>query len=75
MNKAQTDILIDIIALGIIMALCFIAISQIPAMQPTIGYTVIGVLSLCVVGIIVTSGLIYACIKDLNDTREDDKNE
>ena len=75
MNKAQTDILIDIVAFGIIMAICIISISQIPNLEPMLGGLVLVVLVLSILGILVTSGLIYACIKDLNDTREDDKNE
>ena len=75
MNKEQTSIVIDIISLGIIMTLCFIAISQIPALEPMIGGLVIVILVLSVLGIIVTGGLIYANVQDLNEQRDDNKNE
>jgi hypothetical protein len=69
----QGNVLIDIATFGIIFIACLLAIANIPMLVDIMGPFVIIVMVASILGLIGTSGLIYASVKDLNEMRGQEK--
>jgi hypothetical protein len=69
----QGNVLIDIATFSIIFIACLLAIANIPMLVDIMGPFVIIVMVASILGLIGTSGLIYASVKDLNEMRGQEK--
>lgn len=71
MNKAQTEELINIAFSAVILIVCISAIANFNFFYDMIGPFVIMLIAFSVIGILVSTFMLYLSLQDFNDARSD----